>query len=411
MSGPVAVSYPKSKLGVRLFEGVHPAGVALLGDEGYPVSAVAHAASAEELEAAMGEASLLGLRSKTRLSAGDLEGAKRLLAVGAFCIGTDQVDLAAATRRGVAVFNAPFSNTRSVVELAVGAIIMLSRRAFDKSTEMHRGHWDKSAKGACEIRGKTLGLVGYGNIGAQLSVIAEAMGMRVIFYDLDEKLAMGNAEKVGSLGELLQRSDYVSLHADGRSENEGMFGASEFAAMKEGAYFLNLARGRLVDLAALREAVSTGRLGGAAVDVFPKEPASNGDGFSCGLEGLPNVILTPHIGGSTAEAQKNIAEFVARKLIDYVNTGSTVGCVNLPQVQVAPVQGGHRFLHIHQNVPGVMAQINRILASASCNVLGQSLKTNEMVGYVISDVDREYDSSLIDELKGISETIRFRVLY
>ena len=319
--------------------------------------------------------------------------------------------LTEATRQGIAVFNAPFSNTRSVVELTIGAIIMLSRRAFEKSSLLHRGEWDKSAKGACEVRGKTLGLVGYGNIGSQLSVLAEAMGMRVLYFDLDEKLTLGNAARAASLEELLGAADYVSLHTDGRAENEGLFGSREFGAMKPGSFFINYARGKLVDLEALKSALESDHLAGAAVDVFPSEPSANGPGFSSPLQGVKNVILTPHIGGSTSEAQRNIAEFVAQKLVDYVNTGATAGCVNLPQIALPPQVGAHRFLHIHKNVPGVMAQINRIIADTDCNVEGQYLKTNEQVGYVITDVDKAYDNRLVEALKGIEETIRFRVLY
>lgn len=408
---PRVTSFPKSKIRTVLFEGVHPKGVSLLEREGYPVDAYKGAAGESELLKAVLESSLLGVRSKTQVTAEALGAARRLLAVGAFCVGTDQTDLTAATLNGVAVFNAPFSNTRSVVELALGAVIMLSRRAFDKSVALHGGVWDKSAVGACEIRGKTLGIVGYGSIGKQLSVLAEAAGMRVLFFDIEETLALGNARRAGSLDELLESADYVSLHTDGRSENDGLFGAREFHRMKKGAYFINYARGRLVDLVALRAAIESDHLGGVAVDVFPDEPGGNGPGFECGLKGLPNVILTPHIGGSTAEAQENIAEFVAHKLIDYVNTGSTSGCVNLPQISLPPQAGTHRFLHIHQNVPGVMAQINKVIAGADCNVEGQYLKTNEHVGYVITDLDKAYDHRLVEELKAIPETIRFRVLY
>lgn len=405
------LSFPKSRIQACLFEGVHPAGIEIFEKEGYPIVARADSPTSVELTNLVESAMVLGIRSKTKLTSEVLEGADRLLTVGAYCIGTDQIDLTGATKQGIAVFNAPYSNTRSVVELAIGAIIMLSRQAFDKSREIHEGVWNKSAKGACEVRGKTLGIIGYGNIGAQLSVLAEAMGMRVLFFDLMDKLVLGNAVRCSSLDELLEASDYVSLHVDGRSDNFGMFGAREFGKMRPGSFFLNLARGRLVDLGALRSVLESDHLAGAAVDVYPEEPAANGGGFSSGLEGLRNVILTPHIGGSTAEAQKNIAEYVSTKLVDYVNTGSTAGCVNLPELQIPPLQGGHRFLHIHRNVPGVLAQINQILAGATCNVLGQYLKTNQEVGYVISDVDKEYDSGLVSQLRGISETIRFRVLY
>lgn len=404
-------SYPKSKISACLFEAPHQLAVERLVHEGFSVEMRAESGSTDVLMGMGLDLSLIGIRSKTKLRKEFFAQSKRLLAAGLFCIGTDQVDLAAAARRGVAVFNAPYSNTRSVSELAIGMILCLSRKITDQSASMHRGDWQKVSGGCFEIRGKTLGIVGYGSIGAQLSVLAEAMGMRVLFFDLEERLALGNAERVTRLEELLVGSDIVSLHLDARAANTDFFGAKEFRAMKKGALFLNLARGQVVNEQDLVAVLQSGHLSGAAVDVFKSEPAKNGPGFVTALQGMKNVILTPHIGGSTTEAQRGIAEYVSQKLIDYVNTGSTAGCANLPQLQLPVQDGGHRFLHIHKNVPGVIAQINQVLARYECNVMGQYLKTQDEIGYVITDVDREYDQRLTQDLRSISETIRFRVLY
>jgi D-3-phosphoglycerate dehydrogenase len=339
-----------------------------------------------------------------------LAAANRLIAIGAFCIGTNQIDLPAAMRKGVAVFNAPFSNTRSVVELTVAELIMLARRIPEKSPKMHAGEWDKSAKGAFEIRGKTLGIIGYGNIGSQLSVVAEAVGLKVLYYDVAEKLQLGNAVKANSLEELLPKADIVTLHIDGRPENKNFFGAKHFALMKPGALFINNARGHVVDVPALAEVLRSGHLGGAAIDVFPHEPKTNQEVFESELRDLPNVLLTPHIGGSTAEAQRNIAEFVPERIMQYINTGNTQQSVNFPNI-LLPGQPGHRLIHIHANVPGVLARINNVLAAHHVNILGQYLKTNELVGYVITDIDKAYDQDVIQALREVEHTIKFRVLY
>jgi D-3-phosphoglycerate dehydrogenase len=340
-----------------------------------------------------------------------LENAKRLLSVGAFCIGTNQIDLDAALKKGISVFNAPYSNTRSVVELAIGEIIMLIRNLPDKFGKMHAGEWDKSAKNSFEIRGKKLGIIGYGNIGAQLSVLAESLGLKVTYYDIEEKLQLGNAVKSLTLEELLSESDIISLHVDGRIENTNIIGAKEFALMKNGVIFLNLSRGHVVDISALSSAIKAGKVGGAAVDVFPEEPISNNDEFMSELRGLPNVMLTPHIGGSTLEAQINIGQFVPMKIMDYINTGSTTNSVNFPNITLPILKNAHRFIHLHRNNPGILAKINHLLAKHDINIVGQYLKTNETVGYVITDINKGYNKDIMEELKGIEGTIKFRVLY
>ncbi len=404
-------SYPRSRMRILLLENVHPAAVARLQDEGYSVETVSGALGEDELLARVRGVHVLGVRSKTQVTERVLAAADKLLAVGAFCIGTNQIDLEAAAARGVAVFNAPYSNTRSVVELAVGLTIALLRDVADKSAAMHRGEWNKSASGARELRGKTLGIVGYGAIGSQLSVLAEALGMRVIFHDLTERLTLGNARSVASLAALLAEADVVSLHVDGRRENTALIGAAELARMKPAALLLNLSRGHVVDVEALAAALRAGQLGGAALDVFPDEPATNADPFDSPLRGLRNVILTPHIGGSTEEAQEAIGLFAAERLLAFLNRGDTSFCVNLPNVQLAEVAGAHRLLHIHRNQPGVLAELNRAVAEAGLNILGQHLKTDERTGYVIVDVDRGYDPAALQTLRGVAGTLRFRTLY
>lgn len=404
-------SFPRSRMKVLLLENVHPLAVERMREEGYTVETERAALDEDTLIARLKGVHVLGVRSKTQVSERVLAAADRLMAVGAFCIGTNQIDLDAAAARGVAVFNAPHSNTRSVVELALGQIIALMRRTADKSAAMHAGRWDKSAEGARELRGKTLGIVGYGSIGAQLSVLAEAVGMRVVFHDLVEKLALGNARRMRSLDALLAEADIVSLHVDGRASNAGLIGAAQLARMKPGALLINLSRGHVVDVGALAQALGGGRLGGAALDVFPEEPRSNDDPFDSPLRGLPNVILTPHIGGSTEEAQAAIAEFAADRLLGYVNRGDTTFCVNLPNVQLPEVSGAHRVLHIHRNQAGVLAEVNRALAGAGLNILAQHLKTDERTGYVITDVDRDYDPAALRGLKTVAGTLRFRLLY
>ncbi|WP_439475341.1 phosphoglycerate dehydrogenase [Algoriphagus formosus] len=404
-------SYPKSRIKVLLLENVHPIGVELLREEGYQVEVVSSALSEDELCEKIKNVSILGIRSKTNVTKRVLENANRLISIGAFCIGTNQIDLETCQEKGIAVFNAPFSNTRSVVEMAIAEIIFLMRNFFDKSVSMHQGKWDKSATGSFEIRGKKLGIVGYGNIGAQLSVLAENMGLNVFYYDIVEKLALGNATKIDSLEELLQTCDIISLHVDGRKENKCLIDAEKIKMMKKGAVLVNLSRGHVVEIPALKEALESGHLAGCAVDVFPEEPKNNSEPFVSELIGLPNTILTPHIGGSTLEAQENIARFVPGKIMEYINTGNTFNSVNFPNIQLPFLQNAHRLIHVHQNEPGVLAKINRILADYEINIVGQYLKTNEKIGYVITDIDKAYTEEAIQALKAIPGTIRFRILY
>ena len=406
-----ALSYPKNRINVLLLEGVHPDAVELFKKEGYNVEYLKTALSEDELCEKIKNVNIIGIRSKTHITEKVIKSAKRLICVGAFCIGTNQIDLEACSRMGVTVFNAPYMNTRSVVELAIAEIIFLVRNLPDKSRAMHQGIWQKSASNSNEVRGKKLGIVGYGNIGTQLSVLAEAMGLEVYYYDLVDRMPLGNAKQCDSLEELLGKVEIVSLHIDGRPENNNTFGAEQFAQMKDNSIFINLARGKVVDVTALKEAILSNKLKGAAVDVFPKEPKSNDEAFESELMGLPNVILTPHIGGSTQEAQKNIGNFVPNQIMQYINVGSTFGSVNMPNVQLPPVKEAHRLLHIHHNVPNIMAQITNILAKEDINILAQYLKTNEGVGYVITDIDKEYGQDLIDQLKKIEGTIWLRVLY
>ena len=408
---PMAISYPKSRINVLLLENIHAKAAEIFQKEGYNVEIIGRALSEEELCEKIKNVSILGIRSKTKVTAKALENANKLMMVGAFCIGTNQIDLEACLDKGVVVFNAPYSNTRSVVELAIGEMIMLMRNIPDVSQQMHQGKWNKSAANSNEIRGKKLGIVGYGNIGTQLSVLAEAMGLEVYYYDILDKLALGNAKQCRSLEELFSTVDIISLHVDGRPENQNIIGAEHFAMMKDGVIFMNLSRGFTVDIPALKDAMASGKIRGASIDVFPKEPKSNQDPFISELQGLPNLILTPHIGGSTQEAQENIGHFVPEKIINYVNKGNTYGSVNFPNLQLPEQKNAHRLLHVHNNISGVLAKINQTFADNQVNILGQYLNTNEKVGYVITDVDKEYDKKVIQELKNIPNTIKFRVLY
>lgn len=408
---PMTVSYPKSRISVLLVENIHPHAVEMFRSEGYQVETIAGGLDEDELCEKIKNVSILGIRSKTMVTAKVLENANKLIAVGAFCIGTNQIDLETCLKKGVAAFNAPYSNTRSVVELAVGEMILLTRRIIEKSNQMHAGKWDKNATNSFEVRGKKLGIIGYGNIGTQLSVIAEALGMQVYFYDIVDKLALGNAHKCHTLNQLLELADIITLHIDGRKTNTNFIGARQFAQMKDGAIFLNLARGTLVDNKALYDALKSGKLRGAGLDVFPHEPKTNQDPFVSELQGLPNVILSPHIGGSTEEAQFNIADYVPGKIIDYINTGNTYMGVNFPEIQLPELANAHRLIHCHENVPGILARINQILANHHINIVGQYLKTNAHIGYVITDIDKEYNKQVIKELRSIEHTIKFRVLY
>ncbi len=418
-------SYPKDKIGILLLESVHPRAEELLRAEGFSVKANAKALEGKDLAAAAANAHLLGIRSKTTLTKDVLAAAPHLLAVGCFCIGTNQVDLAEACGRGVPVFNAPFSNTRSVAELTIAEIVMLARQVTHKSSLLHAtGEWDKSAHGSREVRGKTLGIVGYGHIGSQVSVLAEALGMRVLYFDIVPRLPLGNARQVRTLDELLAQSDAVTLHVPETRQTKGMIGPAQLKKMKPGATLINNARGTVLDVPALAAALREGRLGGAAIDVFPVEPAGKGELFQSELRGLKNVILTPHVGGSTEEAQESIAEEVAAKLIKFVNNGSTTGAVNVPQVEL-PAQDEsdrredregkkarqHRILHFHRNVPGVLSKMHAVIADLGLNINAEYLQTNRDIGYVVLDVDPTSGDRVLTGLRSIPETIRVRVLW
>ena len=393
-------------MNVLLLENISAVAVEQFRAAGHKVDSHKPALEERELIEKIREASILGVRSKTKVSPAVFDAAKKLVAVGAFCIGVDKIDCKAANERGIAVFNDPHSNSRSVAELAMGEIILLLRRTFQASTEMHRGEWNKSAAGAHEVRGLTLGIVGYGKIGSQLSDLAEAMGMRVIFYDSAHVLARGNARGV-SFRELLETADVVTLHVDGKKENQNLFGKDEFAGMKQGACFLNLSRGFVVDHEALAANLKSGKISGAAIDVFPQEPES-GHEFVSALRTLPNVILTPHVGGSTEEAQQNIGSFVSAKLLDYVKTGDSTLSVNFPPAHLEYEQGSYRLMHIHQNVPGILRAINDILGDRGINIERQALNTRGTLGYAIYDINRPCDAELMKDLRGVPHTIAVR---
>ncbi|GAA1436476.1 phosphoglycerate dehydrogenase [Microlunatus lacustris] len=393
-----------------LLENIHPDAVRVLSQRGIEVSTAKGALDEAELVEAVRDVQLLGIRSKTTVTKAVLDAAPDLLGIGAFCIGTNQVDLEAAAEQGTVVFNAPFSNTRSVVELVIAEIIAMARHLTDKNAKMHAGIWDKSAKGAHEVRGRTLGIVGYGNIGSQLSVVAESLGMRVLFYDVADKLALGNARRCGSLDELLAEAETVTLHVDGRAGNAGLFGAEQFAKMRPRSLFLNLCRGIVVDHEALREHLLSGHIAGAALDVFAEEPKTAGDPFVSSLQGIPNVILTPHVGGSTEEAQQDIGRYVAGKLADYALAGTTTMSVNLPQVQAVDSPDRYRVLHVHHNVPGVLATVNGVLADFGVNIESQTLSTRGQLGYVVTDIGGPFSDELLDKLRGLPETVRLRVV-
>ena len=407
---PRNISYPKNRIKILLLENVHPDAFTKLSTDGFSVETVSKSLSEDELIEKIKDVHVLGIRSKTQVTQKVIDAAERLMVVSAFCIGTKQIDLEACKEKGVVVFNAPYSNTRSVVELAIGEIIMLMRSVFQRSTEIHNGQWQKTAEGSREVRGKKLGIVGYGNIGKQLSVLAEALGMDVYYYDVEDKLALGNATKLATLEELLSISDAVSLHVDDNAANKNFFGEKEISLMKDGAVLVNLARGFVVDIPALVAALKSKKISGAAIDVYPEEPRKNGE-FITELQGLDNVILTPHVGGSTEEAQRDIADFVPSKIMAYINSGNTVDAVNFPNIRLPRQTNAHRFLHIHKNVPGVMAKINKVLAEYDLNITGQYLSTDPKVGYVITDLDKEYNKEVIEKLRAIEGTIKFRVLY
>jgi D-3-phosphoglycerate dehydrogenase len=406
-----ALSYPKNRIKMLLLENVHPIALEKLKEEGFQVEAYPAGLDEAELCEKIKDVSVLGIRSKTQVTAKVLENADRLMAIGAFCIGTNQIDLNACLKHGVAVFNAPYSNTRSVVELTIAEIIFLMRGIIDKSAGMHKGVWGKTASGSNEIRGKKLGVIGYGNIGSQLSVLAEGLGMDVYYFDSEEKQGLGNATRCQTIEDLLNIADVVSLHIDGRHENNNYFGKTYFDIMKPGALFLNLSRGPVVDNSALKECIISGKIRGTGIDVFPYEPINNQETFKSELRGLPNTILTPHIGGSTQEAQANIADFVPNQIINYINRGNTASSVNFPNLTLPPLENAHRLIHIHENSLGIMAKINSVFAEHKINIVGQYLKTNDLIGYVITDINKKYSKELIKALKSIDQTIKFRVLY
>jgi D-3-phosphoglycerate dehydrogenase len=407
------LSFSKDLVRILLLEGVHDTAVDLFARAGYAnVTRIKTALDGDALVAALQGVHILGIRSRTQLTDAAFAATDRLLAVGCFCIGTNQVDLKAGRAMGVPVFNAPFSNTRSVAELVMAEIVMLMRGIPAKSEAAHRGVWDKSAANSWEVRGKTLGIVGYGNIGSQLSVLAEAFGMRVLYHDTMDKLPHGNAVKANGLTDLLARADVVTLHVPETAETFNMIGPAELAAMKPGAFLINNSRGTVVDLEALATALRAGRLLGAAVDVFPVEPASNNERFRTPLQNLPNVILTPHVGGSTAEAQARIGEEVARKLIDYSDTGATLGAVNFPQVQLPPRPSGTRFMHVHRNAPGLLRRLNDVFGRRDLNIAAQYLQTDGDLGYVVVDAEGPADdASVLQEMRSINGTVRARLLY
>jgi D-3-phosphoglycerate dehydrogenase / 2-oxoglutarate reductase len=405
-------SYPKERIRILFLENISDVAVKNFRRHGYvQVDKVTKALTEEQLIEEIKDVHILGIRSKTMITAKVLEAAKKLQAIGCFCIGVNQVDLKAARKNGVVVFNAPYSNTRSVAELVIGASIMLIRRIPDKNKAAHEGIWMKEAKGSYELRGKTLGIIGYGNIGSQVSVLAESLGMKVIFYDVETKLPLGNAEDAKTLKELLGRSDVVTLHVPETVQTKNLVNKTNLKHFKKGAILINYARGEVVDLDALRKAILDEHIGGAAVDVYPWEPEKNGDRFQTPLQDLPNVILTPHIGGSTEEAQQNIGEDVSVKLFNYLEKGTTFGSHTVPALALPPQEGSHRILHIHNNVPGVLSAINTELSKHNINIVAQYLKTNEDIGYVVLDVDKLLSTKAVDLLKHVKATIKVRVLY
>jgi D-3-phosphoglycerate dehydrogenase / 2-oxoglutarate reductase len=405
-------SYPRSKINVLLLENISDSAVAELKESGYTgLRRMSGALSEAELAKAVRGVHLLGIRSKTQITKNVIEAADKLLAIGCFCIGVNQVDLRAATQKGVAVFNAPYSNTRSVAELVIGLSVMLIRRITDKNLAAHRGVWMKDAAGSFELRGKTLGIVGYGNIGSQVSIMAEAMGMQVLYYDSTTKLPHGNARQVRDLKELLKHAHIVTLHVPSDQTTRSMIGAEAIRAMRKDAILINCSRGDVVELGALKNAIEKRKLAGAAIDVFPDEPEKTGDAFATVMQNLPNVILTPHIGGSTEEAQANIGLDVTSKLVKYLELGASNGSHTIPQADLPPHEGAHRILHIHKNIPGVLGEINSKLSRRGINILGQYLKTNEEIGYVILDVDRRISREALEILKKTKGTIKTRMVY
>ena len=412
MTDKQITSYPKEKINILLLENISDTAVKFFKDSGYTsVRKITGALSEEDLIREVKDVHLLGIRSKTQITSRVLDAAKKLQAIGCFCIGVNQVDLKYAKQQGVAVFNAPYSNTRSVAELVIGLSILLIRRIVDKNKAAHEGVWLKDAKGSYELRGKTLGIIGYGNIGTQVSVLAEGLGMRVIFYDTVTKLPLGNAVARKSLKEVVGQADIITLHVPETNSTKNLINKNVIKNFKKGSILINYARGEVVDLEALGKALEEGQLSGAAIDVYPWEPEKNGDKFTTPLQGLPNVILTPHIGGSTEEAQQNIGEDVSNKMFQYLEMGGSIGSHTVPPLSLPPQEGAHRILHIHRNVPGVLSAINTTLANNKINIVGQYLKTNDEIGYVVLDIDRKLSSTAVNLLKEVKDTIKVRLLY
>ena len=412
MTDKQITSYPKEKINILLLENISDTAVKFFKDSGYTsVRKITGALSEEDLIREVKDVHLLGIRSKTQITSRVLDAAKKLQAIGCFCIGVNQVDLKYAKQQGVAVFNAPYSNTRSVAELVIGLSILLIRRIVDKNKAAHEGVWLKDAKGSYELRGKTLGIIGYGNIGTQVSVLAEALGMHVIFYDTVTKLPLGNAVARKSLKDLVSQADIITLHVPETNSTKNLINKNVIKNFKKGSILINYARGEVVDLEALAKALEDGQMSGAAIDVYPWEPEKNGDKFTSPLQGLPNVILTPHIGGSTEEAQQNIGEDVSNKLFQYLEMGGSIGSHTVPPLSLPPQEGAHRILHIHRNVPGVLSAINTAMADNKINIVGQYLKTNEEIGYVVLDIDRKISNTAVNLLKEVKDTIKVRLLY
>jgi D-3-phosphoglycerate dehydrogenase len=407
-----STSYPKEKINILLLEGIHQSAVAVFKSQGYKnIDTASSAYDEKQLLARIDKYHLIGIRSKTKLTKAVLAKAQKLLGVGCFCIGTNQVDMTQAMLSGLAVFNSPYSNTRSVAELVIGECIMLMRKIFEKNHAAHQGGWVKSSSGCYEVRGKTLGIVGYGHIGSQVSVLAEAIGMKVVFYDVVPKMALGNAYAVKSLDELLSISDMVTLHVPQTTGTKNLINTDRIKKMKKGAVLINCARGNVVEIDAVKQALQKQKLAGYAADVFPEEPQSNDDVFKLALQGMPNVILTPHIGGSTVEAQENIGIDVATKMLAFLESGSSVGSLTVPELSLPMQNNTHRLLHIHQNVPGVLSEVNSFLSQHNVNILGQYLKTNERIGYVVLDIDKKTSGKALEALRQVKATIKVRSLY
>lgn len=404
-------SFPRERIRITLLESIHPAARETLVEAGYSVELIPRALEGDELNAAVAASHVLGLRSRTKIRAPQLEHAGKLLAIGCFSVGTDQVAIHDAALKGVPVFNAPHASTRSVAELTIGNVIALARRIGDKNSKLHRGEWDKSLSGAHEVRGRSLGIVGYGHIGQQVGILAEAFGMRVSFYDIQKKLPLGLARPVSSLEALLEQSDFLSLHVPDTPRTRGMIAAAQIDRMRKGSYLINLARGGVVDVNALRAALASGHLAGAALDVFPTEPTPTNAEFDVGFRDLPNVILTPHVGGNTEEAQRDIGIEVANSFINFIDRGSTEGAVNFPHINLPPIPDTHRILNIHRNVPGALAEVNRIVSEVGANIEAQQLATAREIGYLVMDVNRELSDEVHARIAQLPMSVRTRILY